>query len=145
MNQIVRFSFEHDHSVPNDVSVFCEKQRHSDILFDDQDGNSGLTDLINVGKDFENNLGSQCCTRFVQHQHLWIRHQPPADNQHLHFSTAQGSGKGFAACFQNREEFVYFFQILLDAMAVITDIGSCLLYTSPSPRDRTRSRMPSSA
>ena len=24
-------------------------------------------------------------------------------------------------------------------------IGSCLLYTSPSPRDRTRSRMPSSA
>ena len=27
----------------------------------------------------------------------------------------------------------------------LTDIGACLLYTSPSPRDRTRSRMPSSA
>ena len=27
----------------------------------------------------------------------------------------------------------------------ITQIHSCLLYTSPSPRDRTRSRMPSSA
>ena len=26
-----------------------------------------------------------------------------------------------------------------------TGISSCLLYTSPSPRDRTRSRMPSSA
>ena len=26
-----------------------------------------------------------------------------------------------------------------------TEDGSCLLYTSPSPRDRTRSRMPSSA
>ena len=26
-----------------------------------------------------------------------------------------------------------------------TMIGTCLLYTSPSPRDRTRSRMPSSA
>ena len=25
------------------------------------------------------------------------------------------------------------------------DNGNCLLYTSPSPRDRTRSRMPSSA
>ena len=25
------------------------------------------------------------------------------------------------------------------------DIKDCLLYTSPSPRDRTRSRMPSSA
>ena len=27
----------------------------------------------------------------------------------------------------------------------IERIGGCLLYTSPSPRDRTRSRMPSSA
>ena len=26
-----------------------------------------------------------------------------------------------------------------------SDVGICLLYTSPSPRDRTRSRMPSSA
>ena len=37
-----------------------------------------------------------------------------------------------------------------DAVAVQTEgrlksFGSCLLYTSPSPRDRTRSRMPSSA
>ena len=30
---------------------------------------------------------------------------------------------------------------------IVTDngLGTCLLYTSPSPRDRTRSRMPSSA
>ena len=27
----------------------------------------------------------------------------------------------------------------------IAQIAACLLYTSPSPRDRTRSRMPSSA
>ena len=27
----------------------------------------------------------------------------------------------------------------------LIDASSCLLYTSPSPRDRTRSRMPSSA
>eukprot|EP00656_Telonema_subtile_P014444 TRINITY_DN17404_c0_g1_i1.p1 TRINITY_DN17404_c0_g1~~TRINITY_DN17404_c0_g1_i1.p1 ORF type:complete len:110 (+),score=23.90 TRINITY_DN17404_c0_g1_i1:3-332(+) len=27
----------------------------------------------------------------------------------------------------------------------LTDLQHCLLYTSPSPRDRTRSRMPSSA
>ena len=29
--------------------------------------------------------------------------------------------------------------------AVVQKLGICLLYTSPSPRDRTRSRMPSSA
>ena len=33
----------------------------------------------------------------------------------------------------------------LDRMFWTTDNGTCLLYTSPSPRDRTRSRMPSSA
>ena len=30
-------------------------------------------------------------------------------------------------------------------LCFIGDVDNCLLYTSPSPRDRTRSRMPSSA
>ncbi|WDT36915.1 hypothetical protein PVA38_12500 [Streptococcus pneumoniae D39] len=37
-----------------------------------------------------------------------------------------------------------FWEILLFILGVLL-IGICLLYTSPSPRDRTRSRMPSSA
>ena len=32
-----------------------------------------------------------------------------------------------------------------DMMRAVGRLGNCLLYTSPSPRDRTRSRMPSSA
>ena len=32
-----------------------------------------------------------------------------------------------------------------DALQKLPRNSSCLLYTSPSPRDRTRSRMPSSA
>ena len=41
-------------------------------------------------------------------------------------------------------------QIILNDIVMLGDgdnvtIGTCLLYTSPSPRDRTRSRMPSSA
>ena len=38
---------------------------------------------------------------------------------------------------------VYISAKVAELMAV--DFSSCLLYTSPSPRDRTRSRMPSSA
>ena len=34
---------------------------------------------------------------------------------------------------------------IVAAMAAATSVATCLLYTSPSPRDRTRSRMPSSA
>ena len=32
-----------------------------------------------------------------------------------------------------------------DSLQTIADLGVCLLYTSPSPRDATLSRMPSSA
>ena len=35
--------------------------------------------------------------------------------------------------------------VLLLAMSLMGGALICLLYTSPSPRDRTRSRMPSSA
>ena len=34
---------------------------------------------------------------------------------------------------------------VLPPLGVYDPLGLCLLYTSPSPRDRTRSRMPSSA
>ena len=34
---------------------------------------------------------------------------------------------------------------VLERATQYTDVKDCLLYTSPSPRDRTRSRMPSSA
>ena len=32
-----------------------------------------------------------------------------------------------------------------EKLALVGESGSCLLYTSPSPRDRQKSRMPSSA
>ena len=34
---------------------------------------------------------------------------------------------------------------LIEDLEIVTHFQSCLLYTSPSPRDRVRSRMPSSA
>ena len=39
----------------------------------------------------------------------------------------------------------YYFAKPLAEDAVDLELLACLLYTSPSPRDRTRSRMPSSA
>ena len=35
--------------------------------------------------------------------------------------------------------------VIIAMLAGIVMLNTCLLYTSPSPRDRTRSRMPSSA
>ena len=47
---------------------------------------------------------------------------------------ARGTGKDVS----QREDLANF-------ITMITRDETCLLYTSPSPRDRTRSRMPSSA
>ena len=35
--------------------------------------------------------------------------------------------------------------VVMEQVEICRECGVCLLYTSPSPRDRTRSRMPSSA
>ena len=43
------------------------------------------------------------------------------------------------------EERTAMLRVWLDSAGIEAKIVSCLLYTSPSPRDRTRSRMPSSA
>ena len=42
-------------------------------------------------------------------------------------------------------DFEYEFQMASMNRHLIPEVETCLLYTSPSPRDRTRSRMPSSA
>ena len=39
----------------------------------------------------------------------------------------------------------YFTQIKANVTQILTQINICLLYTSPSPRDKRQSRMPSSA
>ena len=54
------------------------------------------------------------------------------DNNRLGFRGVEDLGNGLKALFQ--------LEIRYDP-----DIGTCLLYTSPSPRDLSTSRMPSSA
>ena len=56
------------------------------------------------------------------------------DNEFL--CTPTGVSKGFMT-----PEFI----CKVDAQGNVIQANPCLLYTSPSPRDRTRSRMPSSA
>ena len=60
----------------------------------------------------------------------WISHYPPAVEQAARKGELRVIGMGM-----NQKE--------LAANEVLS--AGCLLYTSPSPRDRTRSRMPSSA
>ena len=53
--------------------------------------------------------------------------------------------KDFVARVKERSVGVEVMKSLTPAQQVVKIVNDCLLYTSPSPRDRTRSRMPSSA
>ena len=44
-----------------------------------------------------------------------------------------------------RNEHASVLRLIRDNLADFEEFGGCLLYTSPSPRDRQKSRMPSSA
>ena len=50
-----------------------------------------------------------------------------------------------STCGVSGKKAVIFFYGADDAPSCSKEIGACLLYTSPSPRDRQKSRMPSSA
>ena len=45
----------------------------------------------------------------------------------------------------SRNVFTLLISVLLSAQCTDVNVNNCLLYTSPSPRDATLSRMPSSA
>ena len=69
-----------------------------------------------------------------------------------HFYEMLAAGKLPQTSQVNVAEYMAFFEELLKQGGDVLHLGftsgqsgSCLLYTSPSPRDRTRSRMPSSA
>ena len=54
-------------------------------------------------------------------------------------------GKTFTYEFNVHEHGTFFYHSHVGMQESMGMVGPCLLYTSPSPRDRTRSRMPSSA
>ena len=68
---------------------------------------------------------------------LGDRHRLRAGDAPLHLDEAQLARAGHAALDVVAE--------LLELAVARRETQACLLYTSPSPRDRTRSRMPSSA
>eukprot|EP00656_Telonema_subtile_P012799 TRINITY_DN1646_c0_g1_i2.p2 TRINITY_DN1646_c0_g1~~TRINITY_DN1646_c0_g1_i2.p2 ORF type:complete len:115 (+),score=21.20 TRINITY_DN1646_c0_g1_i2:191-535(+) len=68
-------------------------------------------------------------------QKLWKQRKKMRPDQKAKGSSAEGCGVGMPVLRV----------VLTGCLGVATVCLSCLLYTSPSPRDRTRSRMPSSA
>ena len=95
-----------DHSVPQHIGIFGEKERHPDILLDQQQGHAVAADPADRAEDVEDDLRRQRRTRFVEQHHLRLRHQSAADAQHLQFTAGQGRSELPAPFGQAREELV---------------------------------------
>ena len=66
-----------------------------------------------------------------------------AKDKQLHFAAGSIAGSaGYTYVWQKTKDKK---KATIAAISTALLAGTCLLYTSPSPRDRTRSRMPSSA
>ena len=87
-----------------------------------------LIDFIGISKSYDSNL-------VLDDLNLYIR-----ENEFLTLLGPSGCGKTTTLRLLGGFESPDKGQILFDGQDI-----TCLLYTSPSPRDRTRSRMPSSA
>ena len=84
---------------------------------------------------------------------IWLRDPLHRDISHFNYDMEKGEAKAKTfeqSCEQLAGNFVTLWiykNYLLNEPTTQIEIkyNTCLLYTSPSPRDRTRSRMPSSA
>ena len=86
-----------------------------------------------------NDLQDVVLSRYPEVQQAW-----EWLNQHSLTARMTGSGACVFAALQTKESARQIAAEAPDGLTVVVAEG-CLLYTSPSPRDRTRSRMPSSA
>ena len=67
------------------------------------------------------------------------------DTEEIDIFAELGVSNSHKVNLQNTQEVSAELSILLEKEEIVEEPLPCLLYTSPSPRDRTRSRMPSSA
>ena len=68
-----------------------------------------------------------------------------SDIDGLEIVSAAEDGLQAITDFSNLRPDLVILDLMIPKMSGLDVLRSCLLYTSPSPRDRTRSRMPSSA
>ena len=84
-------------------------------------------------------LASQAAVAGVYNDISIVNIQPISNDHYSHQMRLQLDNRKETLLLNQSDAFVG------TTVVTVDDTGSCLLYTSPSPRDRTRSRMPSSA
>ena len=115
------------HGVLDAMLAYAERVRA------DADAAGGLTDVVNIGIGGSDLGPAMVVPALDAHAHRGLR---------LHF-VSNVDGHDIAPVLRDLDPARTLF--IIASKTFTTQETICLLYTSPSPRDRTRSRMPSSA
>ena len=115
-----------EEKIARDVMVIFQKQMDSEAAAEESSAyiwqNAGTPDNIDA---------------FVDATELWLESHGEADK------FAALSWNGLANRRDSNENYDTLLRMMVDS--ILNGYYTCLLYTSPSPRDRSLSRMPSSA
>ena len=134
-------------NTPN--TFLCTKKKYSDFILelelkDDEPLNSGIQIRSNTIADYRDGV--------VHGYQVEVDPSPRAFSGGIYDEQRRGwiyplcENQAGRKGFKNGEWNHYRIEAIGSSIRVwVNDIQTCLLYTSPSPRDRTRSRMPSSA
>src|SRR5665213_3503432 len=115
-----RFARKSDASFQHAIEPVGCRLRQADVLFDQNDGSAAGRDRRNRLVDLLHDLGREAQADLVAKQHAGLIEEGPPDSDHLLLAAGEGLDR---------------------RVALLAQDGNCLLYTSPSPRDRQKSRM----
>ena len=128
------------------VDLFLDNSVQIKLYADD------LKVYLEITCDFDNVTSQNCVNNIVEWSEVWKLKLAIDKCQYSHISLSTSSAP--AVYFVSDSQLpttstIRDLGVIVDNRLTfkdhITSIVTCLLYTSPSPRDRTRSRMPSSA
>ena len=119
------------------------------FVIGDQDENGmprpiGLQEIYAACKDIKKDTGRKVGSIIIDHFHIISSHINVNVKPNFGIGNEQGTGYGDIQNLSTNQLATQLKSLVktLDTFAIVL---SCLLYTSPSPRDRQKSRMPSSA
>ncbi len=93
-----------DAALLDDVVAVDQTGHLAEILVDDHDGLTGLFQFVQAAPDLGADQRGKALRRLVQHQQARIRHQGPADRQHLLLPAREGAGRLASPLAQTRKQ-----------------------------------------
>jgi hypothetical protein len=115
---------EDDFAGGHGIGSVGDGKGHMGVLLHEQDGGSGLMDLLNDGEDLIHKFGGETETRLIKHEQSGSGHKTSSDRSHLLFAAAESPGEGVTALVKATKRVVAFLKVLANTRFIGTHGGT---------------------